>query len=59
MTGMSYEQAAHFAQTWGLILLAAGFIVAVIYALWPGNREKFKRASHAPLKDGDDDDRQA
>lgn len=49
---MSYEQATHFAQTWGLILLASGFVIAVVYAMWPGNSEKFKRASRAPLNDG-------
>ena len=52
-----YEQAAHFAQTWGVALLAAGFVVAVIYALWPANRDTFERAAHAPLNDGDDDGR--
>ncbi len=52
---MSYLQATHLAQTWGLMLLAILFAVAVIYALWPGNREKFKRAAHAPLMDEDDD----
>lgn len=54
---MTYEQATHFAQTWGLALLVACFVVAVVYALWPGNREKFKRAAHTPLNDGDDDGR--
>lgn len=55
---MDYQALTHFAQTWGLALLVAAFAVAVIYALWPGNREKFKRAAHAPLKDEDDDGRQ-
>lgn len=52
---MTYEQAAHLAQTWGLVLLVVCFAGAVIYALWPGNREKFKRAARAPLNDGDED----
>lgn len=51
---MSYEQATHFAQTWGLVLLSAGFVVAVIYALWPGNKTRFDRAARSPLDDGDD-----
>lgn len=55
---MSYEQATTFAQTWGLLLLAALFAAAVIYALWPGNREKFKRAAHMPLDDEKDHGRQ-
>jgi cytochrome c oxidase cbb3-type subunit 4 len=54
---MSYEQATHFAQTWGLALLAALFAGVVIYALWPSNRAEFERAAHAPLTDGDDDGR--
>lgn len=49
---MTYEQAAQFAQTWGLGLLTALFAVVLIYALWPGNAEKFKRAASAPLQDG-------
>lgn len=53
---MSYEQASHMAQTWGLVRLAAGFLIAVVYALWPGNREKFNRAAHAPLNDGGNDE---
>jgi cytochrome c oxidase cbb3-type subunit 4 len=55
---MSYEQAAHLAQTWGLVVLALLFAGAVIYALWPGNREKFQSAARAPLNDEDDDGRQ-
>lgn len=54
---MSYEQATQFAQTWGLVLLSAGFVAAVAYALWPGNRDKFKNAARTPLNDGDDDGR--
>ena len=50
---MSYAEATHFAQTWGLALLALIFVGVLIYALWPGNREKFKRASETPLQDED------
>jgi cytochrome c oxidase cbb3-type subunit IV len=50
---MSYEQISQFAQTWGLVLLAVCFIIAVVYALWPGNKEKFKRAARTPLENGD------
>ena len=54
---MSYEQATQFAQTWGLGLLAACFVIAVAYALWPSNRDKFNRAARAPLEDGDENGR--
>jgi cytochrome c oxidase cbb3-type subunit IV len=55
---MTYEQASHFAQTWGLAFLVVLFAGVLIYAFWPGNREKFKRAAETPLNDGDDDGRQ-
>jgi cytochrome c oxidase cbb3-type subunit 4 len=54
---MNYEQVSQFAQTWGLVILGGSFAVAVVYALWPGNREVFNRAASAPLNDGDDDGR--
>lgn len=54
---MTLDQAAHWAQTWGLLLLAGCFVVAVIYALWPSNKEKFDRAAHVPLMDDEDEDK--
>jgi cytochrome c oxidase cbb3-type subunit 4 len=48
---VSYEAAAYFAKTWGLVILVVLFALAVAYALWPGNREKFRRASRRPLSD--------
>jgi cytochrome c oxidase cbb3-type subunit 4 len=55
---MTYEQATHFAQTWGLALLVLLFVGVLIYAFWPGNRERFKRAAQTPLADEDDNGRQ-
>ena len=51
---MSLDDAAHYAQTAGLIMLAVFFTGTVIYALWPNNREKFKQAAQAPLEDDAD-----
>lgn len=48
-----YETFSKFAGTWGLVFLVAMFAVALVYALWPGNREKFQRASRAPLDEDD------
>ena len=42
---MTYEQATHFAQTWGLLILVILFVGAALYALWPGNKEKFQHAA--------------
>ena len=50
---ISYADLSHFAGTWGLVFLFILFLGAVAYALWPSNRDKFKRAAHAPLDDDD------
>ncbi len=52
---MSLNQAAHYAQTAGLVLLVVCFLVAVIYAFWPSNRQKFRNAARTPLEDDDNE----
>ena len=42
---MTYEQAAHFADTWGLLFLIALFLGVLVYTFWPRNQETFKRAA--------------
>ena len=54
---MTYDALSSFAQTWGLLYFVLLFGCAIAYALWPANREKFRRAANAPLKEeepGDD-----
>ena len=53
---MTYETTAHFAQTWGLMIFVVLFACVLVYALWPGNGEKFKRAAHAPLDESSEKD---
>ncbi len=48
---MDYETARVFAATWGLIGLVVMFAGALVYALWPRNRDKFNDAAHIPLKE--------
>ncbi|MDX2274612.1 MAG: cbb3-type cytochrome c oxidase subunit 3 [Hyphomonadaceae bacterium] len=52
---MSYEEIVRHAHTYGLVLLAVVFTISVIYALWPGNKERFKQAARTPLNDEADD----
>jgi cytochrome c oxidase cbb3-type subunit 4 len=47
----TYRNLAEFAQTWGLVYFVAVFLIAVIYALWPSNREKFDQAARMPLRE--------
>ena len=46
---MTYQDASEFARSWGLVFLMLMFGVAVVYALWPSNRQKFNKAAHMPL----------
>jgi cytochrome c oxidase cbb3-type subunit IV len=48
---MDYEQVAHFAATYGLIYLVVLFAVALAYAFWPSNKEKFENAARLPLEE--------
>jgi cytochrome c oxidase cbb3-type subunit IV len=50
---MNYQDLIHFAETGGLVILMAMFAVAVAYAFWPSNREKFERAANLPLESDD------
>lgn len=48
---MEYETVSRFAQTYGLVYLFILFLGVLVYALWPGNRRKFKDAADIPLKE--------
>lgn len=49
-----YAQSVHLAQSWGLVLLCVLFALAAAYALWPANKERFRRAAATPLlEDGE------
>ncbi|MEM9669136.1 MAG: cbb3-type cytochrome c oxidase subunit 3 [Pseudomonadota bacterium] len=46
-----YEMLASFAQTGGLIYFVLMFAGALVYALWPNNKQTFDRAAQSPLED--------
>lgn len=48
---MDYQTLAKFSETWGMVILLIMFLVAVAYALWPGNKSKFEEAAQMPLRD--------
>lgn len=50
---MSYETIVVITQTLALIFFILLFVSVVIYALWPGNAEKFKHAARLPLEPGE------
>ena len=50
---MTFESVSYFAQTWGLVFLVVLFAGVLIYALWPRNREIFRRAARSPLEEAE------
>ena len=46
-----YETLSSFAQTGGLLLFVAAFVLILVYALLPGSREKFAAAAHLTLNE--------
>jgi cytochrome c oxidase cbb3-type subunit 4 len=46
---MTYEHAAAFAQTSGLVYFVGIFAGVCLYAFWPRNRVRFDAAAHLPL----------
>lgn len=48
---MTHQDVANFAESWGLLFLFCMFIVAIAYAFWPTNKNKFAEAAHRPLDD--------
>lgn len=46
---MTFQEVSSFAQSWGLVFLMGMFLVAVVYALWPSNKDKFNKAAKSAL----------
>ncbi len=46
---MTYQDVAHFAQTWGLVLLVSLFVAVLGFVFWPRNRERFREAAQLPF----------
>jgi len=51
-----YEKLSSFAQTGGLVLFVLAFVLVLVYALAPGNRQRFEEARRIPLNDEEDGD---
>ncbi len=50
---MDYNSLVMITQLVGLVLFIGLFVAVLIYALWPGNRKRFDRASRVPLEQDD------
>jgi cytochrome c oxidase cbb3-type subunit 4 len=47
----TYTAMRHFADSWGLLAMAAFFVCAVVFALRPGSKQIAQEAADIPLKD--------
>ena len=47
---MGYEELRHFADSWGLLLLTLVFVSAILWALRPGARERYRDQAEIPFK---------
>ncbi|MCB1444526.1 MAG: cbb3-type cytochrome c oxidase subunit 3 [Rhizobiaceae bacterium] len=48
-----HESLVVLARSWGLFYLIAMAAGVLVYALWPGNRDRFQRAKTSILDTGD------
>ena len=46
---MTYDTVSRIAQQGGAVYFSLLFLVVLIYALWPRNRDRFQRAARVPL----------
>jgi cytochrome c oxidase cbb3-type subunit 4 len=46
---MTYDTVATFSQVASLLFFIAMFIGVIVYAFWPGNRQKFEEAQRKAL----------
>ena len=53
---MNYESWSAFAQTGGTVYFVVIFAAVVVYALWPKNGARFKRAAHLPINEKENGD---
>ena len=47
----TYAFLSRFAQGAGVLYFMTMFLFVLVYALWPGNRDKFDHAARAPLRE--------
>ncbi|MFN4143296.1 cbb3-type cytochrome c oxidase subunit 3 [Aestuariivirga sp.] len=50
-----YDVMRHFADSWGLLLMFAFFIGAVLFVFRPGSKARYEDAAKIPLKNGSED----
>ncbi len=46
---MTFHDVSSLSQSWGLVFLVTMFLIAVAYALWPTNKDKFDKAAKSAL----------
>jgi len=49
-----HQSIVAFAKSYGLFFLIGMAIIALVYALWPGNRKRFDKAARDIIEDEDE-----
>jgi len=50
----TYNTLRHFADSWGLLVMAGFFVGVVAFAFRPGSKALYERAAQIPLRDNED-----
>ncbi len=50
MSEVDYEQLRHFADSWGLLVLTLFFVGALLWAIRPGARQRYREQADIPFK---------
>ena len=49
----TYEAAAHFAQSWGLLYFFLIFVAVVLFAMRPSSKHRYEDAARLPIREDD------
>jgi cytochrome c oxidase cbb3-type subunit 4 len=50
---MDYETLRHFADSWGLLILAVLFVGIIVFIFRKGSTKRYREAAEIPLRDDD------
>ena len=50
---VTYEAAAHFAQSWGLLYFFLVFVGVVLFAMRPSRKSRYEDAARLPIREDD------
>jgi cytochrome c oxidase cbb3-type subunit IV len=55
MSEVGYEELRHFADSWGLLFMTLFFVGALLWAIRPGTRERYRDQAEIPFRHDEKD----